>query len=215
MDDILLVDKPEGITSSRVVELVAKKSKVKAGHAGTLDPMATGLLIVLTGKRTKQASSFLDLDKAYEVKVILGVETDTFDADGKIIRRSDKEINKEELEEVLAEFCGDIWQVPPSFSAKKVRGRRAYELARKGVPVNIPPKKVRIYALELKDFYFPYFTLTCEVSSGFYVRSLAHDIGERLRVGATAVRVHRTRIGPYRIEQARSLEETLAGLADV
>ena len=205
----MLVDKPKGLTSSRVVELIKRKLKVKTGHTGTLDPSATGLLIILTGKRTKEASSFLELDKAYEVKSILGVETDTFDSEGKVIYQSNKEINREELEKVLTEFRGDIWQIPPPFSAKKVGGRKAYELARKGISVDIPPKKVSIYSLELEEFQFPYFTLTCDVSSGFYVRSLVHDIGHKLGIGASVVNVRRTRVGPYQIEQSKTLDEIL------
>jgi tRNA pseudouridine55 synthase len=209
MDKMFLVDKPKGPTSSRVVERIKKKFNVKAGHTGTLDPLATGLLVVLTGKFTKNASSFLKLDKAYEVKVILGIETDTFDSEGTVLRRRDNEIAREELENVLKEFSGDIWQTPPLYSAKKIAGRKAYQLARKGISVDIPPKKVSIYSLELKEFQFPYFTIACEVSSGFYVRSLAHDIGEKLGVGATVVDVRRTRVGPYHVEQAKLLEEIL------
>jgi len=206
---MFLVDKPKGPTSSRVVERIRKKFNVKAGHTGTLDPLATGLLIVLTGKFTKNASSFLKLDKAYEVRAILGIETDTFDSEGTVLRRRDNEIAREELENVLKEFSGDIWQTPPLYSAKKITGRKAYQLARKGISVDIPPKKVSIYSLELKEFQFPYFTIACEVSSGFYVRSLAHDIGEKLGVGATVVGVRRTRVGPYHVEQAKLLEEIL------
>lgn len=206
---MFLVDKPKGPTSSRVVERIKKKFNVKAGHTGTLDPLATGLLVVLTGKFTKNASSFLKLDKAYEVKAILGIETDTFDSEGTVLRRRDNEIARDELENVLKEFSGDIWQTPPLYSAKKIAGRKAYQLARKGISVDIPPKKVSIYSLELKEFQFPYFTIACEVSSGFYVRSLAHDIGEKLGVGATVVDVRRTRVGPYHVEQAKRLEEIL------
>lgn len=209
MDDILLVDKPKGLTSSRVVELIRRKFKVKTGHTGTLDPLATGLLIILMGKRTKDASLFLRLDKAYEVKAILGVETDTFDSGGKVLQQSDNKVTKEKLERVLKEFHGDIWQVPPPFSAKKIEGRKAYELARKGLGVEIPPKKVSIYSLEIKEFQFPYFSLICDVSSGFYVRSLVHDIGERLKIGAVVTEVRRMRIGPYQLEQAKELQEIL------
>jgi len=207
MNRMLLVDKPKGLTSSRVVERIKKKFNVKVGHTGTLDPLATGLLVVLTGKFTKNASLFLKLDKAYEVGAVLGIETDTFDSEGEVLRQTDKEVTREELERTLKEFSGDIWQTPPPFSAKKMAGRKAYELARKGVAVAIPPKKVSISSLELKEFRFPHFTFVCEVSSGFYVRSLAHDIGERLGVGATVVSVRRTRVGPYSVEQAKGLDE--------
>jgi len=206
----LLVDKPKGLTSSRVVELMRRKLKVKAGHTGTLDPIATGLLIVLTGRRTKEASSFLTLNKSYEVKARLGMQTDTFDCDGKILQQNDATITKEELEEVLKEFRGETWQVPPPFSAKKLAGHKAYELARKGVSVEVPPKKVSIYSLKLEEFQFPYFTFDCDVSSGFYVRSLVHDIGKKLSVGAMVVEVRRTGVGHYRVEQAKKLEEILS-----
>jgi len=209
MDKMFLVDKPKGPTSSRVVERIKRKFNVKAGHTGTLDPLATGLLIVLTGKFTKNASSFLKLDKAYEVKVVLGIETDTFDSEGKVLRQSDSEVTREELERVMKEFSGDIWQTPPPYSAKKITGQKAYQLARKGISVEIPPKEVSIYSLELKEFQFPYFTIACQVSSGFYVRSLAHDIGEKLAVGATVTEVRRTRVGPYHVEQAKCLDEIL------
>jgi len=207
---MFLVDKPKGPTSSRVVERIKRKFNVKAGHTGTLDPLATGLLIVLTGKFTKNASSFLKLDKAYEVKVVLGIETDTFDSEGKVLRQSDSEVTREELERVMKEFSGDIWQTPPPYSAKKITGQKAYQLARKGISVEIPPKEVSIYSLELREFQFPYFTIACEVSSGFYVRSLAHDIGEKLAVGATVTAVRRTRVGPYHVEQAKCLDEILS-----
>jgi tRNA pseudouridine55 synthase len=209
MDKMLLVDKPKGLTSSRVVERIKRKFNVKVGHTGTLDPLATGLLVILTGKRTKNASLFLKLDKAYAVKAVLGIKTDTFDSEGKVLWQSNNEVTREELEGVLKGFHGDIWQTPPPFSAKKIGGRKAYQLARKGVSVDIPPKKVSIYSLELKEFQFPYFVFTCEVSSGFYIRSLAHDIGEKLGVGATVVEVRRTRVGPYHVEQAKGLEEIL------
>ncbi|MFP3880346.1 MAG: tRNA pseudouridine(55) synthase TruB [Dehalococcoidia bacterium] len=209
MDKMLLVDKPKGLTSSRVVERIRKRFKVKVGHTGTLDPLATGLLVVLTGRRTKDASLFLKLDKAYEVKAVLGIKTDTFDGEGKVVWRSNDEVTREELELALKEFHGEIWQTPPPFSAKKIEGRKAYELARKGISVDIPPKKVDIYSLKLKEFDFPYFVFACEVSSGFYVRSLAHDIGEKLGVGATVLEVRRTRVGPYHVEQAKGLDELL------
>lgn len=209
MDRMLLVDKPKGLTSFRVVDRIRRKFKVKAGHTGTLDPLATGLLVVLTGKRTKDASLFVKLDKAYEVKAVLGLETDTFDCEGEALRESDREVTEEELQRVLKDFQGDIWQTPPPFSAKKVEGRRAYQLARKGVRFDIPARKVSVHSLELKEFEFPYFTLACDVSSGFYVRSLVHDIGEKLGVGATVIEVRRTRVGSYLVEEAEALQDLL------
>jgi len=209
MDDVLFVDKPKGLTSFQVVQRIRRKFGQKTGHTGTLDPLATGLLIILTGKRTKDASLFIKLDKSYEVKAILGLETDTFDSEGRVLRRSDKKVTREELKNALDEFGGDIWQVPPAFSAKKTEGRKAYQLARSGIAVDLSPQKVSIYSLELQEFEFPYFTLACDVSSGFYVRSLIHDVGEKLGVGATVLEVRRMRIGPYRIEQAKNLEEIL------
>jgi tRNA pseudouridine55 synthase len=149
------------------------------------------------------------MDKSYEVKAILGMETDTFDSEGKVLRQSNNEVTREELERVLKEFHGDIWQAPPRFSAKKIEGHKAYELARKGANIDMPARKVSVYSLELEEFQFPHFTLTCDVSSGFYVRSLVHDIGEKLKVGATVTGVRRTRIGTYRVEQAKTLEEIL------
>jgi len=209
VDKILLVDKPKGMTSSRVVELIKKKFKVKVGHTGTLDPLATGLLIILTGKRTREAASFLKMDKSYQVKVILGMDTDTFDLEGKIIQRSDKEVTEEELKQAIKEFHGDIWQNPPAYSSKKIGGKKAYELARKGLAVEISPKQVHISSLKFKEFQFPYFTLSCKVSSGFYVRSLVHDIGVKLGVGATVIEVRRMSVGSYHLEQAKKLEEIL------
>ncbi len=206
---MLLVDKPKGITSARVVAHIKRKLRVKVGHTGTLDPLATGLLVVLTGKRTKSASMFLKLDKAYEVKVVLGITTDTYDLEGEVLSQNSEIVTREQLEAVLQEFHGEMWQTAPPFSAKKIDGRKAYELARKGLPVDIKPSKVTVHSLGLKEFRYPNVILTCEVSSGFYVRSLAHDIGEKLGVGAAVAEVHRTRVGPYRIEDAKMLEDIL------
>ena len=209
MDSLLLVDKPRGLTSSQVVQLIKGKLKVKMGHTGTLDPLATGLLLVLTGRRTSEAGAFLRFSKTYEVKAVLGVETDTYDSDGKIVVQREGERTRQEMEAVLGEFHGVIWQSPPPYSSKKIGGKRAYELARKGMTPELPPKKLTIYSLELSEFQFPYFALTCEVSSGFYVRSLILDVGRRLGIGATVLGVRRTQIGPYLVSQASSLDEIL------
>ncbi|MFW6056846.1 MAG: tRNA pseudouridine(55) synthase TruB [Chloroflexota bacterium] len=209
MDTILLIDKPKGITSAKAVALIKKRIKVKVGHTGTLDPLATGLLIVLTGKRTKQAGAFLHMDKTYTVEAMLGVTTTTYDVAGETVKTCDRPVTREEVEQILAEFTGDIQQVPPAFSAKKLKGKKAYELARKGVDVDLPAASVTVYSLRLLSFDYPHFKLQCDVSSGFYVRSLVHDIGERLGVGATVIEVRRLKVGAYSVEDARLLDDLL------
>lgn len=209
MDDLLVVDKPTGLTSYRVVHMIKKRFGVKAGHTGTLDPLATGVLIVLTGRRTKEASRFLHMDKAYRVDGVLGIETDTFDVNGRVIKEDYSAVAREHLQAALENFKGKVRQVPPPYSAKKVSGRKAYELARKGVRVDMPAQEVTVYALELMEFHYPHFALACEVSSGFYVRSLVHDVGLAVGVGAAVSGVRRTRVGSYGIDQARSLDEIL------
>lgn len=209
MDTILLIDKPKGITSAKAVALIKKRVKVKVGHTGTLDPLATGLLIVLTGKRTKQAGAFLHMDKTYTVEAMLGVTTTTYDVAGETVKTCDRPVTREEVEQILGDFTGDIQQVPPAFSAKKLKGKKAYELARKGVDVDIPAASVTVYSLRLLSFDYPHFKLECDVSSGFYVRSLVHDIGERLGVGATVIEVRRLKVGSYSVENARSLDDLI------
>ncbi len=209
-NSILLVDKPKGISSAKVVELIKKKFKVKVGHTGTLDPLATGLLIILTGKKTKEASSFVKLPKVYEVKAILGITTDTFDMEGKILNQNPTKISKEKLEKTLKKFLGDILQAPPTFSAKKFKGKKAYELARKGVRIKLPKQKVKIYSLRLKNFKYPLFEIICKVSSGTYIRSLINDIGKDLKVGATVLKLRRVAIGKYKVKKAVSLEDLLS-----
>ncbi len=209
MDTILLIDKPKGITSAKAVALIKKQVKVKVGHTGTLDPLATGLLIVLTGKRTKQAGAFLHMDKTYTVEAMLGVTTTTYDVAGDTVKTCDRPVTREEVEQILGEFTGDIQQVPPAFSAKKLKGKKAYELARQGVNVDIPAASVTVYSLRLLSFDYPHFKLQCDVSSGFYVRSLVHDIGERLGAGATVIEVRRLKVGAYSVENARPLDDLL------
>ena len=125
MDTVLLIDKPKGITSAKAVALIKKRLRVKVGHTGTLDPLATGLLIVLTGKRTKQASAFLHMDKTYTVEALLGVATTTYDVAGETVKTCEHPVTREEMEAVLGEFTGEIQQVPPAFSAKKLQGKKA------------------------------------------------------------------------------------------
>ena len=214
MDAVLLIDKPKGITSAKAVALVKKQLRVKVGHTGTLDPLATGLLILLTGKNTKQAGAFLHMDKSYVVRAILGMTTTTYDVAGDVVKTSDLSVTRQQVEDALAEFTGEISQVPPAYSAKKVNGKKAYELARKGVDVEIPASSVTAYGLRLALFDFPHFALECDVSSGFYVRSLVHDLGERLGVGATVEEVRRVKVGKYSIDDALTLDSLLESMED-
>jgi len=213
MDSILLIDKPKGMTSAKVVALVKKKVRSKVGHTGTLDPLATGLLIILTGKRTKQASQFLHMDKTYTVRALFGMTTTTYDVAGEVVKTCDRVVGREEVEAALPAFLGEIQQVPPAYSAKKLGGKKAYELARQGLEVAIPASTVTVYSLKLVSFEYPAFSLECNVSSGFYVRSLVHDLGERLGVGATVEEVRRLRVGALTIEQAMPLDVFLDSAA--
>ncbi|MFW6116866.1 MAG: tRNA pseudouridine(55) synthase TruB, partial [bacterium] len=152
---------------------------------------------------------FLHMDKAYRVDGVLGMKTDTFDVNGRVIKKDHSAVTREQLQATLEDFKGQVWQVPPPYSAKKIAGRKAYELARRGLSVDMPAREVNVYAIELVAFRYPQFALMCVVSSGFYVRSLVHDVGVELGVGAAVVDVRRTRVGSYGIDQARPLHELL------
>lgn len=212
MEGALLIDKPKGLTSTQVVEKVKEKLKEKVGHTGTLDPIGTGLLILLVGKATRFASVFQGLPKTYEFTVQFGAQTDTYDAEGKIIEVYEGELNCEKLKEVLKSFRGEIEQIPPPFSAKKVKGKRAYELARKGVSVELKPVKVYIYDFKLLECNPEEKTakFLVEISSGGYVRSLAHDLGKKLGIGGYVKELRRTKINGIDLLEAVSLEEFLS-----
>ena len=206
----LLVDKPEGMTSHDVVDYLRRITKIKKiGHAGTLDPIATGLLILGIGREaTKKLSEFQKLDKEYIAKIKLGVKSDTFDKEGKIEKVLFEKIpTREEVEEVLKSFCGEILQIPPPYSAKKIKGKKAYELARKGMEVKLSPVKVKIYQIEILNYSFPYLEIKVSCSSGTYIRSLANDIGEKLKTGGIIEKLKRTKIGNFSVKNALSLEE--------
>ncbi len=206
----LLVDKPKGLTSHDVVDALRRITKIKKiGHAGTLDPIATGLLILGVGRKaTKKLSIFQKLDKEYLLKARLGVISDTFDVEGKIEeKRVEKIPSKEEIEKVLKEFTGKILQTPPAFSAKKIKGKKAYELARKGIKVNLKPVEVEIFKIEILNYQFPFLELKVHCSSGTYVRSLVNDIGEKLKCGAIVEELKRTKIGNFSLKDAISLSE--------
>lgn len=214
---ILLVDKPSGWTSFDVVNYVrkmvaqaeGKKPKnTKVGHTGTLDPLATGLLVLLIGKEyTRRASEFSKLDKTYEVVARLGQISTTGDEEGEKRVVSDKVPAHEEVESALAEFVGEISQTPPQYSAIKINGQRAYDLARKGKVAEIEPRKVRIDRIELTKYEYPDASFVCDVSSGTYIRSLVEDIGQELKTGAYTTALRRTKVGQFDIKDATSVKE--------
>lgn len=212
MDGIILIDKPAGISSFGVVAKIRKVistktgKKAKVGHAGTLDPFATGLLILLVGKATKQANTFLKLDKSYHATLRLGKESTTADPEGEIIDVSAKIPEQNEIGEALKKFTGEIEQTPPIFSAIKVNGQRAYALARKGQPVELKPRKTNIYEYKNVMYKYPFLSFDVHVSSGTYIRSLAVDIGKELVTGAYLSELRRTSIGEYRIEDAHIID---------
>jgi len=212
-NDLLLVDKPVGWSSFKAVAVVRRLlsqqlgHKAKVGHAGTLDPFATGLLILLTGKACKEAGTFLKLDKSYEVTAILGQESTTGDPEGELHTTSTAEPTEEELRVVLPQFIGQIKQTPPMYSAIKIGGVRAYQLARKGKEVKIEPRQITIHSIELQRYAYPELKFVCHVSSGTYIRSLVEDIGKALGTGAYTAALRRTTIGEYHIEDAQHFDE--------
>jgi len=212
MDGILIVDKPQGMTSHDVVDFIRKKfSLKKVGHAGTLDPMATGLLVMLIGKATKASDLFIKDDKEYEGALILGGVSDTADGWGRI-EYSSKDIffENSKIEEAFKKFLGHIEQTPPAYSAVKVKGKKAYELARKGVKVQLKAKKIFIERFDILGISLPEVSFKVTCSKGTYVRQLCVDIGEHLGCGAYLSRLRRTRSGRFSIGDALNLSE-LAG----
>ena len=213
MDEILLIDKPAGMTSFGVVARLRRVlsrqegKKVKVGHTGTLDPFATGLMIIVTGRMCRRAMEFTKLDKWYEAEIVLGIESTTGDPEGELSRISDRKPDKGEIKQVLQKFTGKIEQIPPAFSAVKVNGRRAYQLARAGKEVDIPKRTITIYALELIGYDYPVLKLRTHVSSGTYVRSLAADIGKELKTGAYCQNLRRIKIADYDVKNARVLAD--------
>jgi tRNA pseudouridine55 synthase len=204
-DFVLPVDKPEGPTSHDVVSAVRKALSTKrVGHTGTLDPFASGLLLVCVGRATRLAEYFSTLDKSYEAVARLGVRTDTLDRDGQVVAESDawRRLAAEDIEAALRGLRGDIQQVPPAYSAKKVGGERAYVSARAGRPVELEPSAVTVRALEMTSLDLPLVSFSVTCSSGTYVRALARDLGEALGVGAHLTSLRRTAIGTWSVADA-------------
>lgn len=208
---ILLVDKPKGITSHDVVDRVRRiTGEKRVGHAGTLDPLATGLLIVGVGREsTKQLGAIaIDTDKTYKAEIMLGQERSTDDSEGEVIfENDDKKPSIDQIEVVLKKFIGNIEQIPPSFSAIKLQGRKSYDMARRGEVVIHKPRAVVIHSIEIESFEYPILTVVCRVSSGTYIRALARDIGRELGTGAYLSNLRRTKIGEFDVSQAKLLEE--------
>ena len=213
MDEVLLIDKPAGMTSFGVVARLrrvlsqAAGKKVKVGHTGTLDPFATGLMIIVTGKKCREADTFTKLDKWYEAELILGEVSTTGDPEGELTRVSERQPPRSEVEAVLSTLVGEIKQRPPIFSAIKINGRRAYQLARQGQSVDMPERTVSIYALELVAYEYPRLAIRAHVSSGTYIRSLAVDIGQKLGTGAYCHQLRRQAIAEYDVAQAKPLAD--------
>jgi len=212
-DGIILIDKPAGMTSFGVVARLRRvlscreSKKVKVGHTGTLDPFATGLMIIVTGKECKNASHYTKLDKIYEATIRLGETSTTGDPEGELTRESDRQPSREEIDAMIVKFRGDIMQRPPIFSAIKINGQRAYRLARDGKEVEIPERQVSIYSLEVVEYAYPDLVVRAHVSSGTYIRSLAVDMGAALGTGAYCVALRRLTIHDFSIENAQKLAD--------
>ena len=218
-DQVILIDKPSGISSFGVVAKVRRRlaeefgHKVKVGHTGTLDPFATGLLILLSGKYTKKSNDFLKLDKVYEATMKLGYVSSTGDPEGKITKydasAGGEAWGSDEATSVISSFLnsfiGKITQTPPKFSAIKINGQRAYKLARQGKTFDIPSRQVEIYSIDILNYNYPYLTIRVHCSSGTYIRTLAEDIGKALGTGAYLTALRRTKIGQYSVTDATKL----------
>lgn len=210
---ILLIDKPAGLTSFGVVARIRRVlseqagRKVKVGHTGTLDPFATGLMILTIGSECKNAEHYTKLDKTYKAAICLGKTSSTGDPEGELTEYSTTVPSDNEVAAALAGFTGEITQRPPIYSAIKVNGQRAYKLARKGHEVKIPARQVTVHSLELVGYDYPHITVRAHVSSGTYIRSLAIDIGDALGTGAYCTALRRETIGRWSLAEAQSLSD--------
>ena len=209
VNGILLLDKPLGVTSNEALQRVKRLFQArKAGHTGSLDPLATGLLPICFGDATKLSAYLLDADKFYRVRVKLGEITTTADTEGEVVETAPTEgIEEDTVRRLLPRFTGGIDQLPPMYSALKHRGERLYNLARQGIEVDREPRRVNIYRLEMSDWALPEFTLDVHCSKGTYVRTLAEDIGKAVGCGAHVTALRRTSVGPYGDRDLRTMEQ--------
>ncbi|HNS33213.1 MAG TPA: tRNA pseudouridine(55) synthase TruB [bacterium] len=209
MDGIIIVNKPSGITSYDVIRFLKRNFifKDKIGHAGTLDPLAEGVLIVCMGRATRLSSSLMGLEKEYIAKMLLGKKTDTDDIDGKIIEEKPVSVNEERIREVFPEFNGEIEQVPPVVSAIKHKGQPLYKLYRKGIPVKPGVRKVLIKEIEILGIKASHVEFRVVCSKGTYIRALCRDIGDRLGCGGVQIELKRTRVGNFTLKHSMTLED--------
>jgi len=208
IEGILLLDKPKGCTAFSLVALLRKHLGVKKiGHSGTLDPFATGVMVMLIGRNfTRLSDQFLTQSKEYWAEVHLGIATDTHDCDGTTTKQSERIPTLEEIHQALKQFDGEILQIPPMYSAKKQNGKKLYELARQGKTVERLPVKVEV-SIKLESYQYPYLSLTVACSKGTYIRSIAHDLGEVLGVGAHLSQLRRTRSGDFPIQDCLDVNQ--------
>jgi len=209
MDGIIPVNKPSGITSYDVIRFIKRsfRLKDKIGHAGTLDPLASGILIICIGKATKMATTFMNMEKEYEARLLLGVITDTDDIKGNVIEKREVKVEEKDVIRVIKEFEGKVEQIPPVVSAIKKEGVPLYKLHRKGISVSPPPRKVIIKRIDIMDISLPYVDFRVICSKGTYIRALCRDIGNKLGCGGTQAALERTRVGDFKIEDVPTLEE--------
>ncbi len=205
---VLVVDKPVGMTSHAVVQAVRQGTGIRrAGHTGTLDPRASGVLVVLVGPAVRLSEYVSASDKRYQAIIRLGETTDTYDGDGEVVSRSPVDITIDQIEEALTQFEGTVEQVPPAYSAKRIHGKKAYELAREGEEVELEAKEIDVYHLELLEWDPPEAIIDVYCSSGTYVRSLANDLGEVLGCGGHLVGLRRTKSGEFALRDAVQLRK--------
>ncbi|MFI5240373.1 MAG: tRNA pseudouridine(55) synthase TruB [Candidatus Saccharimonadia bacterium] len=210
MDGILLINKPEGISSFDCIRILRKNLTFKKiGHAGTLDPSASGLMIMLLGKACKSADQYSKLDKTYDAVVRLGVRSDTGDREGQLTESATESVvpTQSTVMQVLNSFLGEITQIPPKYSAIKISGQEAYKRARRGEDFEMPKRQVTIYGVRLKSYNYPDLHIEIDCSSGTYIRTLAQDIGEQLGTGGYLLKLVRTRIGKMTINGAVDLDK--------
>lgn len=209
LSGILIINKPAGPTSHDIVDEIRKITGIKqVGHAGTLDPFAKGVLIILVGKATKSQSRFMAMPKTYLATLRLGAVSDTYDKTGNInILDTRLPTSESEVQNILKTFTGEINQTPPAFSAIKVKGKKAYELARKGVKPKLKPRKVKIYDIKLLKYKWPRLKIEVKCGKGTYIRSLTHDTGQKLNCGAYLEKLTRMEIGKFNIKNSIKLKE--------